>query len=525
MSKQAQVGAFAILALLLLFAIFYVITDLGTRYTGYRVGVHFNSAAGLTSGSVVYFSGVTVGSVDSISLLPDHTVDVIMIINRDVEIPVNSRFLIQAPLTGSPNLLIVPPVPKPLPKGIVGPTPEPPPVAILARRILPISEQPQGQNTATVADLLQEGQGQLKRLDSTLAVIERRTPALLDTLQQTMDNANRLTVTADTTVVRLSAQTRMIADTLQSSLGRASANVVQLTDTLNQSVSGDSSHVARILKQLDATSVALSQSVDSLRSLATNRRLHASLLDTAENIAQTTRTIAKITHDLHSVTGNAQTRAQLRDTIAHLDATVQKANSLLGALGGKSHVYGVDAGATPAPAGTSRGAAASNSPAAASGSPTGKAKPHLAALVNRLVSLQLRMSVLSAQRVCCPTSLFSADRGPQTDLNATLLPHASTNLLLGANDIGAATTWNLVLLHRLSRRLSVGGGILYSRLGVLGRYGSRRYGILGRLYDPRRPTIDLIGDLRVAPGTSLFLGQRAINHAERRTVYGVQYQF
>ena len=64
MSRQAQVGAFALLALLLLFAVFYVITDFGTRHTGYRAGIHFVSAAGLHSGALVYFSGVTVGTVE-----------------------------------------------------------------------------------------------------------------------------------------------------------------------------------------------------------------------------------------------------------------------------------------------------------------------------------------------------------------------------------------------------------------------------------------------------------------------------
>jgi phospholipid/cholesterol/gamma-HCH transport system substrate-binding protein len=123
MTRQAQVGAFAIIALLLLFGVFYVITDFGTRHTGYRVGVHFESAAGLTSGALVYFSGVNVGSVDSITLLPDNTVDVILAVNKDIDIPQASKFLIQAPLTGSPNVIIVPPK-------IAGPS--------LARTVLPV---------------------------------------------------------------------------------------------------------------------------------------------------------------------------------------------------------------------------------------------------------------------------------------------------------------------------------------------------------------------------------------------------
>ena len=113
MTRQAQVGAFAIVALLLLFGVFYVITDFGTRHTGYRIGIHFQSAAGVTPGALVYFSGVDIGTVDSIELLADNTVDVILAINRNIDVPAASRFLIQSPLTGSPAVVIVPPRAKP----------------------------------------------------------------------------------------------------------------------------------------------------------------------------------------------------------------------------------------------------------------------------------------------------------------------------------------------------------------------------------------------------------------------------
>src|SRR5271165_900314 len=150
MTKQAQVGAFTLVAFALLFGIFYFVTDFGTRHTGYRIGVHFNSAAGLTPGAVVYFSGVNVGSVDSIELLADNTVDVILAINHDIDVPAASRFLIQAPLTGSPSVIIVPPRAKP-------------PLPLLPRQVLPIADQPHGSNSASIADLLQQGQGELKR--------------------------------------------------------------------------------------------------------------------------------------------------------------------------------------------------------------------------------------------------------------------------------------------------------------------------------------------------------------------------
>ncbi|HET9030606.1 MAG TPA: MlaD family protein, partial [Candidatus Aquilonibacter sp.] len=342
MTKQAQVGAFAILALLLLFGVFYVITDFGTRHTGYRVGIHFQSAAGLHGGALVYFSGVTVGTVDSITLLPDNTVDVILAINRDVDIPRASRFLIQAPLTGDPNLLIVPPVPRPRPSGVVGPTPAPPAVALLERQVLPVDQQPQGTNTATIADLLEQGQGEIKRLDTMLADLEAREPKLLDTMQQTLANANELTVTMKNSVSSMTAQ-------LQTSLGQASANIVSLTGTLNDSAKLNSGHINSILANFDETARALNVSMTQLEALATNKNLHDNVLATVQNIRDTTANISSITRDIESLTGDPQTQAQLKNTVANLDATMQRANSLLGSLGGTSNVYGVDTGATPYP--------------------------------------------------------------------------------------------------------------------------------------------------------------------------------
>ncbi|MDQ2681643.1 MAG: MlaD family protein, partial [Candidatus Eremiobacteraeota bacterium] len=349
MSKQAQIGAFAILALLLLFGVFFVITDFGTRHTGYKVGIHFNSAAGLTSGALVYFSGVTVGSVDSIQLLPDNTVDVILAVNRDVDIPKTSKFLIQAPLTGNPSVIIVPPVPPARPKGVVGPTPAPSAVALLERRVLPVDQQAQGQDSATIADLLQQGQGEIKRLDSMLADLETREPRLLNTLQDTMNNANSLTVTANRSVAQLTAQVHTIADSLQSTIGTASSNIVDLSNQLDKTVATNGPKVDSLLTTLNSTAVSLNQSVDSLKGLATNKAIKQNLIDTTQNIADTTQTIAGLTKDLRTITDNPQTQGQLRDTVAQLDAATQKANTLLGALGGTSHVYGVDPNATPYP--------------------------------------------------------------------------------------------------------------------------------------------------------------------------------
>ncbi len=518
MSKQAQVGFFALIALALLFGVFFTITDFETRHSGYRIGVHFNTAAGLHSGALVYFSGVTAGSVDTIDLLPDHTVDVILAINKDIDIPRDSKFLIQAPLTGDPSLVILPPPPPPRPEGIVGPTPAPTPAALLAREVLPIDQQPQGTNTATISDLLEQGQGEVKRLDTMLAELQKREPALLSELQTTLANANTLTSNAN-------EQVQSLFGTLQPAITRASDNIVELTNTLNQTVASNSGKVDTLLTTLNGTAVSLNESINALKSIATNPNVKQNLLQTTRSVAQTTQILSQLTSDLRQITGNPQTQSQLRDTVAQLDAATQKANSLLASLGGVSHVYGVDTGATPSPGGA--GAPPPNGPPAGPGGVSPQLKNKISGIARNLYAIQVRVSGLSTQQVNNGSNpLLTSDRGPQADFNVMFLPKANTSLLVGANDIGTnRTTWNFAELSNFGSGFRLGGGVLYSRLGVMAQYWRDRLGLEGRLYDTRRPTLDTYVNAQITPLSQLFIGERDVTRPERRTVFGLQLQF
>ncbi|MBV8155998.1 MAG: MCE family protein [Candidatus Eremiobacteraeota bacterium] len=506
MTRQAQVGAFAIVALLLLFGIFYVITDFGTRHTGYRIGVHFKSAAGLTPGALVYFSGVNVGSVDSIALLPDNTVDVILAVRNDIDVPAASRFLIDAPLTGAPQLVIVPPAAKP-------------PLALLPRQVLPVDQQPQGTNATSVQELLEQGQGELRRFDEVMADLQRRTPRLLDTLQSTLDHANELTISANDSVQTL--MTKFVA---------ASENIEELSSTLNATTNANAPKLAALLDGLEASSVSLNKSMTALQGLATDPRLKKNLIDTTQSVAVTTENLARLTGDLRNVTGDPQTQAQMRNTIANLDATMQRANSLLGELGGTSNVYGVDANATPPPAGASPNPAAPGGaapPASTGMSPAMRAKlqNRMGAFVRNLINVQVRLSGLSPQQNAGFNSVLPHSQGPLGDINVVVLPHATTSLMFGANAIGTKPTWN-ALLEQSKGNFQIGGGVLYSQMGALARYNwLNGFGLETRVYDLTYPMIDLYGNFRIAPGTTIFFGQRAINHSARRNTAGLQYQF
>lgn len=522
MSKQAQVGLFTVIGIIGLFVIFYVINDIGTRSSGYKVAVHFASAAGLRPAALVYLSGVSIGAVDRIELRPDFTTDVYIAVRKNVDIPVGSRFIINAPLTGEPNLQILPPRRK---KGESGPLP------VLSRDLaLETQEMPVGTNPATLTDLLEEGQGEMRQVSAMLKDLQRVEPQILAEFRDTMRNADQLSMTANASLTRLSAQAGAITDTLQHSLTLASNNVVDLTGTLNDTAKLSSGRVDSLLTSLNAAAVSLSASVDSLKALAQDRRIKDNLIDTTRSIALTTKTLADLTNDLRQVTGNPQTQGQMRDTVANIDAAAQKANSLLASLGGRSSVYGVDAGATPYPGNGSAPVGGTkpdgSSPRAPGGLPA-DFKAKLGQFTRGIAQVQVRMSQLTPQRpgsVGFGSPLLTADRGPQSDVNLILFPTGKTALFTGVNDLGATSTWNLAAMERFGAA-RIGAGILYSRLGVVAALRGRHAGVEARFYDPRHGTLDTYGSLILSPHLQLFGGERDVLQRDRRSVFGFQTQF
>jgi ABC-type transporter Mla subunit MlaD len=558
MDRQARVGLFAIIGLVAIFAVFYVLSDLGARTRGYKVGVRFPSAAGLHRSAYVYLSGVPIGVVDNVTLEADYTTDVIMAINPGYGIPANSRFLIQAPLTGEPSVLIEPP------KAGVEAAPTLPP------EVLPLAEQPVGASPASIGELLEQGQGEVRRFDRILALLEKRSPALLDELDRTLKNASQLSTTANQSLSELTGRADSLVGSLQETARDAGRNVTELSGTLNATVQRNSGKIDDLLAQLDHTSRSFAVTVDALRDVATNPQVKNNLLDTTRSFAVTAKTFAELANDLRQVTGNPQTQAQLRDTVARIDASSQKIDSLLGDLGGTSRVYGVDKNATPAPGGltplpagfvpTSRplilpqASPAVPAPLATwsappmqgtSGGSTGTGntvvnaklaslKARIDQFTHDLVELQVRFSELSPARPGSAGSnvspLLTSDRGPQSDFNLSILPKANTSLFAGVNDVGYNSTANFMLMGNRNG-FHYGAGIEYSRPGVSLSFGGNKYnpsvsrfGFEARAYDLRHPTLDAYGNYFLAPKLQLFGGERDTTHRDRRTVFGLQFE-
>ncbi|MBV9332966.1 MAG: hypothetical protein JO146_03085, partial [Candidatus Eremiobacteraeota bacterium] len=310
----------------------------------------------------------------------------------------------------------------------------------------------------------------------------------------------------------------------------ASANFAQLSATLNSSATIDSAKVGALLDQFQSTALALNRSMTALEGFATDPRLKTNVIAATQNIADATANLASLTKDLRTVTGDPATQAQMRNTIANLDAVMQKANSLLGELGGRSSVYGVDAGATAPPLtvpSSSPYPGSAPAPSATGVSPELRAhlQSKLGQVVRNLVAIQLRMSGLSPPHNLGINPVLTNSQGPLGDLNLVLLPHGSTSVMVGANAIGTNTTWNAVL-QKNAGSLHLGAGVLYSQLGVLGQYAPLHgLGFETRIYGLNYPMVDLYGNLHLTPSAELFFGQRDVTHASRRNTFGFQYQF
>ena len=96
LSLEFKVGLFTIIALLLLFVFIFTQTKKG-QWRGYEIGVTFDYIGGLDIGAPVRLSGVRVGEVRSIEILPEPMPKVLikLRLKRDVKIGKNSRITIR----------------------------------------------------------------------------------------------------------------------------------------------------------------------------------------------------------------------------------------------------------------------------------------------------------------------------------------------------------------------------------------------------------------------------------------------
>lgn len=94
MRNEVKIGLTVILAFFVGYAGFRFLSDAPMFRQGSEIYAEFPQVDGLTTGGQVYMNGVRIGSVDSIQLLQSRRVRVNMTLQREVQVPDDSRALL-----------------------------------------------------------------------------------------------------------------------------------------------------------------------------------------------------------------------------------------------------------------------------------------------------------------------------------------------------------------------------------------------------------------------------------------------
>lgn len=309
-------GIFTVVTLALVYVVFVVFLHLRGA-NGYSIGVRFANASGLTAGAPVYLNGVQIGVVDKVELLPDSSVEVILAITRDVDLPVASRIIIHSSPTGSPDVRFLPPRLRVSPGAI--PTPLPP-SAVIPKHVLPLNQQPLGKPPLSTQELMAQSQAVLHRSARIVSMMQGRRKVLLASLNEMRANSGAAM-----------SEFRGLPQTLRANMGgtlqQAQADVSHAQALLrtqrNEQTMGDLS------RSLTATSSSLQQTMNDLQGIRTDPSLRANMAATMQNVKQATASMHAASFDAQTIGSNPQTRAELLDASLRLRASLEKLRYLI----------------------------------------------------------------------------------------------------------------------------------------------------------------------------------------------------
>lgn len=272
------------------------------RGGGFHMAVHFPTAAGISPGSIVYFNGVNVGTVQKVTILPDTTVDFGLAITRDVDIPRDAKYTVQSSFTGSPSVNITAPV------RAAGR------VAIEPKRVLPLAEQPVGTPPLSLQVVMQQGMAAGARAQT---ILKRALPygaRLRGRLVDARSNGAAMMQSMKTSLPALMTQ-------LRSTIARAQANAARAQAALEH----DRNHaeIATIAASFRRSAADLQNASAALKSIKSDPAVQSNVRAATSQLRTVTANLAGLSHDLQMIAGNPQTKAELRDIRVRLQAVLR----------------------------------------------------------------------------------------------------------------------------------------------------------------------------------------------------------
>ena len=271
------------------------------RAGGYRMAVHFPTAAGIAPGALVYFNGVNVGTVQKVKILPDTTVDFTLAITRDVDIPANAKYTVQSTFTGSPTVNITVPV------GAKRAAVEP-------KRVLPLAQQPVGTPPLSLQVVMRQGLAVGDRAQSILESAMPYGKRLRTHLEHARANGGAMMQQMQTSVPAVLATLRSATERAQANAARAQAAIVH-----------DRNHaeIGEIAASFKNSAADLQRAAAALNSVKRDSAVQANVRAASAQLRVVTAHLAGLSRDLQMIAGNPQTKAQLQDIRQRLNAILR----------------------------------------------------------------------------------------------------------------------------------------------------------------------------------------------------------
>ena len=301
-TRPARVGLIALGVIALAVLAFYLTAAFFRGPGGYKTAVRFRQAAGIAPGAAVTLNGVAIGTVTKVVILPDTTVDFFITVFKNVDIPKNAKFVVQSSVTGSPSVAIS------VPQGAVARG------NVWPRRVLPIPQQPQGTQPLSIETFMQQSRSLGTRAKRILAQAKPYGSRMLERLQSTRANAAL-------TMQTLRGSMPSLMSGVQSTIAKAQANVQSARTALAQR---DEPKLAATAAAFSRTSADMNRSAAALDELKRDPSLRENVRAATAQLRKAVKNMSALADDMRMVTGNPQTKAELRDAGARLHALLHR---------------------------------------------------------------------------------------------------------------------------------------------------------------------------------------------------------
>ncbi|HJX14879.1 MAG TPA: MlaD family protein [Candidatus Deferrimicrobiaceae bacterium] len=324
MSKEAKVGIFVLLGILVLTYFTFRISKLGgIAGKGYNLTVDFETAAGLDPKANVKMAGVPVGKVEAIRLVGNNA-RLVLRIDPGVQIPVDSVASIQTQgLLGEKYVEILPgkDTTRMLPSGgRVANTIPPANLDEIIRKVSEISENLKN-FTQTLSQTLGTEEGR-KAVSDIIRNVRETTEVLKTVVAGNEERLNRILANVDT----LSADLKDISSTNKEDLRATIANLRSFSETLKAEAPGLANKLQEMSEQVSGV---LGENRENIRESIENLKSASARLDnTLESAGRVLAKVERGEGTLGKLVSDNTTITTLNDTLEGINRYVRRSDSL-----------------------------------------------------------------------------------------------------------------------------------------------------------------------------------------------------